>query len=279
MFMKSNDLEDNYRKRIRHNYSPIFYKKSAKFMHDIGLPKLLFDNIEVNGVENVKKVEDKQLFYVSNHLSMADFLVQGYVFWKEKLPIPRFIAGENLFHFPFGSFWKKCGAISINRDGNSNYLRVFKDEIQKYLLEGENLLDYAEGGRNYSGHGVKEFKTGLFGSLIDAVAKEKDIYVMPVNISYDKRIEERFLAKVEKNKNKRDENLKKGNKIIAGIYDKIYFGLDVFSYFARPFDSGRGSAYLKFGEPFRVKDFIKDIEEKKKFILAEKVRKDIESLA
>lgn len=272
-------LIEKYREKIRHNYSPSFYRKSAKLLHDIGLPKLLFDNICVEGVENVRKVEDKQLFYVSNHLSMADFLVQGYVFWKENLPVPRFIAGENLFHFPFGIFWKKCGAISIDRSGNRDYLRIFKEEIQKYLFEGESLLDYAEGGRNYSGNGIKEFKTGLFSSLIDAVEREKDIYVVPMNIRYDKRIEEKFLTKVQENKKKRDESLRKGHKLAAGFYDKIYFGLDVFSYFVRPFDSKKGNAYLKFGESFSAKDFVKALDEKKKFILAEKVRKDISELS
>ncbi|MDP3027745.1 MAG: 1-acyl-sn-glycerol-3-phosphate acyltransferase [Nanoarchaeota archaeon] len=268
-------LAEKYRKRIRHDYDMDFYKKVAETCDKLKVPNWLFNKIIIEGEDNVKEVKDKQLFYVSNHVSMADFLVQGYTFWKYNLPIPRFIAGENLFHFPFNVLWKKCGAISLDRAGNRDYKEIFKNEIEKYILEGENFLLYPEGGRNYLDNGVKEFKTGLLGILVDGVEKGRDIYIAPIKSSYDKRIEERFLHKVQKNKKKRDTCLKEGKKVKAKMYDNLYFWWDVFAYFARPFSREKGNAYLSFGKVFSVRDFLEDVDKQKKVALADAIRSKI----
>jgi len=160
-----------YRQRIRHNYSSNIYNSSVWIVDKLKVSKLHFDDIEVKGLENVQKVKDKQLFYVSNHKSLADFMLQGYLFWKEDLPIPRFIAGENLNKFPFGKFWKKCGAYYLDRDcvRNKEYMQVYDEEIKNGLRKGENLLVYAEGGRNYSGGGVMKLQSGTIGQVVDVV--------------------------------------------------------------------------------------------------------------
>jgi len=271
--MDCNDrLLKRYKERIKHRYSSDFYNKSAKACDRLNMPNLLFDDFVVKGRENVWSVKDKQLFYVSNHVSLADFLLQGYAFWKYNLPIPRFIAGENLFHFPFGYFWKRCGAISLDRNGNGEYMRIFKREVEEYLLEGENLLVYAEGGRNYRGRGVKRFKTGLFGVLLNAVDKGRDIYVVPIKVNYDKRIEEKFLSKIRDYKEKRDACLKKGQKNLSRAYDLCYFWTDIIAYFYRIMEREKGNAYLIFGKAFN------DFDKKKKHLLAERVREEIREL-
>ncbi len=283
---------EDYRKRIRHNYNESFYNNANKVVEFLRMPKWFFDDIKVKGIENVQAVQDKQLFYVSNHLCMADFLIQAHIFWKENLPSPRFIAGENLFRFPFNILWKKSGAISLDRNGDRLYKRVFKEEMENYFLNGENIMDYAEGGRNYEGDGLKDFKTGMLGLVLDAVEKGKDIYGIPIKMRYDKRIEEWALDKVKQNKNQRDELFRRrdkykseGKKLRSKICDlrgkskdRRYFGWDLAAYFVRPFVKDKGNAYLEFGKAFSIRDFLHDIDKQKKFILADRFKDDIISL-
>ena len=56
-----------YAERIRHRYSERFYNNTLKVIDFVRMPKWFFKDIVVRGVENVRKVEDKQLFYFANH--------------------------------------------------------------------------------------------------------------------------------------------------------------------------------------------------------------------
>ena len=163
---------EEYRKKIRHNYNPQFYDNANKIIKFLRMPKWFFGNIIVEGVENVNEVKDKQLIYMSNHVSLADFLVQGHVFWKYALPIPRILAGENLNRFLVGRFFKKCGAIFIDRNSkDKSYWRVEDEEIKNILSNKENLLIYPEGTRNDKLS--EKLKTGSLGQLIDFVFNDE----------------------------------------------------------------------------------------------------------
>ena len=270
--------EEKLRKQIRPDFDPVFFDRANKFVEFIHLPQLLFDGIKIGGIENLINVKDKQLFYVSNHVSMADFLVLPYVLWKNKLPIPSIIAGKNLFKFLFKTIWKKSGAIALDRKGGREYLEIFQEETKKALLNGISIVDFAEAGRNYSGIGLNKFKTGIFGMVSDIVEEGKDIYGVSVSLHYDKRPEQWALPYIQWCKKKRDENLKTGNKLRAEIYDYSYFAFDVAAYFVRPFVKEKGNGYLKFEETFSIKDFIKNIDNKKKFFLASKFQTQINHL-
>lgn len=267
--------DEGYRKRIRHQYSPKFFDNANKVVEFINMPKWFFKDIKIEGAEEIKKLKDKQILYVSNHISLADFLVQAHSFWKYDLPVPRFIGGENLFHFPFDIFWRKSGAMSLDRGGGLSYFNIFNEELNRCFLDGENILTYAEGGRNYNGEGLNAFKTGTFKSALEAVEKGRDIYGVPISVHYDKLVEGWVLPYVKYFKEKRDEHLKKGNKMLAGVCDNCYFASDVSAYFVRPFVKNKGNAYLKFGEPFSLKEFNQNINDQKKFKLAEKFKCDI----
>lgn len=261
--------QEKYLKRIRHNYDEVFFKRFVGESKRLGLMKFFFDKIEVGGIENVLKVKDRQIVYISNHVSLADFLVQGYVFGTRDLPVPRFIAGENLNHFPFGVLWKKCGAISIDRNMKyKSYWRAYAKEIERVLQGKENLLIYPEGGRSYSGKISNELKTGSLRKVIKW-AGEEGVWAIPTFIKYDKRIEEGFLEGIKKNKLKRDLHLERGKRydtegkffrasgeyLFAGVQDRMYFSKDVFAYFKRALSFNKGKVYLKFGEGFNLNKF------------------------
>ena len=291
------DKIESYRKRMEHKFDFTYYKNRALMLERFGVPKMLFDNIIAEGVENVREVGGKQLAFMSNHVSMADYLMQGYIFWKDKLPIPRFLAGENLNRLALGRFFRRCGAIFIDRNERDRlYWKVLDGYIKEVLSDNESLLIYPEGTRKDKDFSRK-LKTGAVGWVVDAVENGRDIYVVPTYACYDKRIEEAVIEKVRENKRRRDILLAKTNKLRkegkefradiaelrARFRDKLYFGLDLFPYFQRPFDKQKGNAYVIFGKPFSITDFFKkngDMESKKdkKKALAEKVGEEIERL-
>ena len=270
--------DKGYRERIRDWFDPCFYERFVGFCDRIGVPNWFFDSVKVEGLESVVEVKNKQLFYVSNHVSMADFLMQTYVFWKHKLPRPRFIAGENLNYFPLKHVWKKCGAISVDRkERDRDYWQVFQEEVKRCLRESKSLLDYPEGGRNYEGKGLKKFKTGIFGFVADIVKNGQEIWGVPIKSSYDRRVEEEVLDSVAKHKEKRDMHRRNGNPLRAKIHDLAYYHLDFFlAYPKRFFEKNKGNCYLEFGEPFPIRDYLETREGRDKVELAKKFREELE---
>jgi 1-acyl-sn-glycerol-3-phosphate acyltransferase len=266
----------DYQNRIRSSYDEKFAKNAIQFVDFIKLPSLFFKEISVTGLEQITNPEGKQLIYISNHVSLADFLVQAYVFSKNKIKMPKIVAGENLYHFPFNILWKKFGAMAVDRSQKSRaYWKTYDLEMMNYLNSGEHFLIYPEGGRSYENDGVKDFKKGSFGQITRAIESGQDLWMVPTFIKYDKRVEEKFLGKIKSAKEKRDACLLQGERLKAKLYDKAYFGWDVFAYFCRPFDCKKGNVNLAFGEPFSARDFLAGVLEQKKFGLMDKVRSEL----
>lgn len=279
------DKIKEYQRRMEHKYDPVYYKHRALVLHRLGVQNFLFDDIIVKGEENVRKVQDKQIVYASNHVSMADYLVQGYIFWRDSLPIPRFLAGENLDRFIFGNFFRRCGAMFIDRNEKDSLYWAYEDYyIRKILSNKENLWFCPEGTR--TDKLTAKLKTGTIGQLVEVVNEGRDMYIVPSFSSYNKRVEEWGLPKIRENKKLRDEllrearRLRKGGKNLragiadlrAKIRDKIYFNLDLAAYIVRPFEKEKGNAYVSFGEPFSVHDYTN------KFALAEKIQQELKVL-
>jgi len=298
LFQRESRVEE-YKKRIRHSYSSRVYNTASWIADKLNISCLLFNKVNVEGIENIRAVKNEQIFYVSNHLSLADFLVQGYIFYKESLPIPRFIAGENLNKFPFGKFWKKCGAYYLDRDSLNNleYMKVYDEEIKNGLRKRENLLVYVEGGRNYSGKGLMKIQSGAIGQVVDIVGEGNNIWAVPCFIDYDKRIEENVLEQVKKYKQELKQlkqNIKdfkkqgkKINEFITNLRfqrkDKFHFSWDVYAYIKRIFDNNKGEVYLNFGKAFSIKDFLEDVKnndkgKRKKLILTERIEYELKNL-
>lgn len=261
-----------YRRKIRHEFDPVYFNSRALISKRLHIDKWLFSGIKVEGLDNVAAVKDKQLFFVSNHKSLADFLVQPYVLWNNNLLIPRIIAGANLNKFPFKNLWKKCGAISLDRKLKKKlYLVAFYEEIKDILLANESLLDYAGGTRN-RGEGIEEFQTGVIHIVLDVAKTGKDIFAIPSFIDYDNIIEEDALKTVDKWKEKRDFYLEKGKNLKAKVYDYLSFYFDYLANIQRIFSKDKGNAYLRFGKAFPIGKFDKRS-------LVKKLRQDIIDLS
>jgi 1-acyl-sn-glycerol-3-phosphate acyltransferase len=273
------DKTFEYRKRIQHSFNAEYFESSIKWVDEYKLPQRLFDDYQISGLENTIKIRDKQVVYISNHISMSDFLIEAYFLWKEKLPFPRIIAGENLNYGFFRDFWKKCGAISVDRNAprtNREYWRTYDNYVSECLVSGENLLNYPEGGRNKK-EDLGKFKTGTFGQIVKATETGKDIFILPMHISYDKNPDHLFLDAAWAFKSKRDEALKKDKKLKVKIFNSVYFGLDFASYLYRILiERDKGACYLSFGQSFSVNDFLQSGGNKR--TLATKTRDEIMKL-
>jgi len=262
----------NYCEEIRPHFDFEYFNRSASMAKRLHVDKWLFKDIKVEGLENIEEVKDKQLFYVSNHRSLTDFLVQPYVLWGNKLPIPKIIAGANLFKFPIKNFLKKCGAISLDRTIKERlYLLAFCEVVKQGLLSGEGLLDYAEGTRN-RGEGVKKFKTGIIHLALDAAELGKDIYAIPCSVDYDNIVEKVALETVDMWKSKRDFHLSRKEKLKAKIYDHLGFYSDYLAYLPRVFSNNKGNVYLRFGKAFPINNFDKQT-------LAERLYTEVSNLS
>jgi 1-acyl-sn-glycerol-3-phosphate acyltransferase len=268
-----------YEKRIKPNYSQKFVDRFLKFADFLKIPSLFFHEITIQNLENLNKIKDKQKVYVSNHLSLADFLMQTYLLHKNDIKIPRFIAGENLFHFPFNITYKKFGAIAVDRNEKGHsYWRTYDKVIKEHLRKGDDFLVYPEGGRNYSGKGIKNFKTGTFKQILDIIEEGNEIYAVPIVMKYDKRIEDNFLEKTTKLKDKRDAYLESGCKIRAKIYDNLYFLSDISAFFGRFCDKDKGNTYMNIGEPFSINKSLETYNARAKYFLASELKKELEKM-
>jgi 1-acyl-sn-glycerol-3-phosphate acyltransferase len=253
-----------------------FYKRATNYFEK-RVKNKLFDDVIVEGKENIPGGHN---LYVSNHLSLADFLVQGAFFGKEGITPPRFIAGRNLNHFPFGYIWKKAGAISIDRNNRKpSYWKAYIKQLEHLVDTKQDILIYPEGGRSYDGKTKSELKTGSLKKIIQF--SDGNINIVPMFITYDNRIEEGNLNKVKHYKNSEAENLKiahhlkqEGFPFYALCYNlfakadgKKYFYYGLESYLKRPKEKNKGNAILRIGEPFLpAEDFESQIKLAWKFL-------------
>jgi len=256
-------------------YNPKFYKRATNYVEKI--QHKLFDNIIFEGKENIP---EGQKLYASNHVSLADFLVQGYFFGRENIEPPRFIAGRNLNHFPFGYIWSRCGAISIDRNNRKpSYWKGYIKTLENLIDTNKDILIYPEGGRSYDGKTKSELKTGSLKKIIKY--SDGNINIVPMFVSYDNRIEEGNLERVKYYKESEAENLRIANvlkkdkmiipsfmyNLFAKIDGKKYFYYGLESYMKRPKEKNKGNAYLRIGEPFLPgKDFESQIKLAWKFL-------------
>jgi 1-acyl-sn-glycerol-3-phosphate acyltransferase len=259
---------DNTTKKYtwRDEFDTSYFARAIKIIDRHGIPNLLFSDIKVSGLENVIK-EDGQKLYVSNHVSLSDFIVQAYIIWKQITQdykdFPRIVAGQNLFKWPFKNLWAKSGAIPIDRGNKSvSYLRAFNNHVLELIREGKSVLVYPDGGRAPYDDS-KEFKSMLFGQVLKAQRDESaDIQIVPMHIAYDNNPDLKYLRQAWTFKEKRDKLTREKRHVSAKLYDAAYFLTDEASYIHR-FVEGlldsptRGNCYLSFGKPYTVETHLK----------------------
>jgi glycerol-3-phosphate O-acyltransferase len=225
--------------------------------------KHIFDGIAVDqdNLEKLKKESEKApLIFVPTHKSHIDYLVLSYVLYHNNMACPHIAAGQNLSFWPMGTIFRGGGAFFMRRTfkGQKLYAKVFLEYIYKLLQEGFNIEFFLEGTRSRTGKTLSP-KTGLLSILLEAYENGAcpDMIFVPVNIGYDRIIEEAAYVHETEGGEKKAENLPaliKARKSLKSRYGKVY---------------------VNFNEPVSLNDFLsrtrmsltgKSFEEKRLFI-------------
>ncbi|ABW67795.1 1-acyl-sn-glycerol-3-phosphate acyltransferase [Desulfosudis oleivorans] len=206
--------------------------------------KHIFDGMAIDheNLNRLKQVSQQApLIFVPTHKSHLDYLVLSYVLYYNNIACPHIAAGKNLSFWPLGPIFRGGGAFFMRRTfkGQKLYSKVFFEYIYKILQEGFNVEFFLEGGRSRTGKMLSP-KTGLLSIILDAYAQGacSDLMFVPVNIGYDRIIEEASYIREIKGGEKKAENLPeliKARKSLKSRYGKVY---------------------VNFNEPLSLKEFL-----------------------
>ena len=179
--------------------------------------------------------------FIPNHRSHIDYLALSNILYTNGLSVPHVAAGINLSFWPLGAIFRRCGAFFIRRKFPKNeiYKKVFESYLRTLIKEGYSIEFFIEGGRTRTGR-LREPKLGMLGAIVRAMLDNvnRDLYIVPTSITYDKVVEEDAYLKEIKGEEKKKE----------GLLDLIKLR----RYLARRY----GKIYVNFGEPLSLRTFM-----------------------
>lgn len=220
-------------KEIAADYDPVFLRFWDWVMG--WTVKHLFDGLEVDqdGLKKVREAARKaNLVVVPCHKSHMDYMIMGYVFYRNYVYPPLTAAGVNLAFWPMGFLFRKSGAFFIRRDfrGSVLYPVIFSRYLQTILSEGYPIEFFIEGGRSRSGKMVLP-KPGFLSMLLEGqrAGACKDIAFIPVAISYERVMEEGAYLRELEGGEKRKESLwevLRSREVIRKKWGRIWVSFD-----------------------------------------------------
>ena len=229
---------------MKEGYDPNYAQRIYRAIEKKGGHKILFRELHVKGIENLRRDSGNKRLYLGNHLSNADALVIWYTFHKYRIKMPMMVAGANLnigLLKTAGLDFSRLGAFWADREkiGKKNRENIAEigEKVDKVLSDNNDLLAFPEGGRSYNGKLFEKYKTGIIKKVLQ---REKDIEIVPFAIDYSRRIEEDFFKYLEKVK-----EWKFGGK-------QLYIALDLLALTKEYFSKKTKEAYINFGRPTRL---------------------------
>lgn len=202
----------------------------------------LFERVEIHGLDRVVQAAKlNPLVLVPSHRSHFDYLLLSWVFYERHLVPPLVAAGENLSFWPLGPIFRRGGAYFLRRsfEGDRLYSTVFRSYVQQLLKDGVTQEFFIEGTRSRTGK-TQPPRLGMLGMILQAYARgvRRDAYIVPVNFTYERLVEERSMTDERRGVGKARESL-------LGLIR------------ARKLLSRRsGTAVLCFGEPISLAETI-----------------------
>ena len=223
----------DYVDEIAANYSPGLINIYSPIVGQ--LINIMFEDVVVDQemLNRVKNMSTKgPVIFIPCHKSHIDYLILSYLLYQNDMPCPHVAAGKNLSFWPLGPFFRSGGAFFLRRTfrGAPLYSKVFNAYLYKLLADGFNIEFFIEGGRSRTGKLITP-KLGMLSMLLDAYKKGacEDLIFAPVNIGYDRVLEERaYVGELEGGK-KEPENLSqviRARKFLKKKYGKIYIKFD-----------------------------------------------------
>ena len=202
-----------------------------------------YDGVHVNNLEEIKQLsKDNSLVYVPCHRSHIDYCALSYLLYKEGLMVPQIPAGNNLNQPILGKVLKSGGAIFMRRSFNNPlYSTVFFQHIRNLMRRGSSIEFFPEGGRSRSGLTLSA-RPGLISMILRSFSglNSRDVKVVPIYIGYEKILEGKSYLSELSGKSKKGESLLDPFKVL------------------KDFNNYLGNAYVNFGKPIDLKDFLSD---------------------
>ncbi len=187
--------------------------------------------------------KDAPVVLVPAHRSHMDYLAISYLFYTHGLIPPHIAAGINLSFWPLGHIFRRCGAFFLRRSfrGKPLYAECFEAYIRKLIKEGYWIEFFIEGGRSRTGKCLPP-KLGLLSDIVAAVTSgaTRDLNIVPVSIGYERIMEEGAYSRELDGGEKTAENLTellRSSKALRARY---------------------GHLYLRFGEPLRLMEYVRE---------------------
>jgi glycerol-3-phosphate O-acyltransferase len=181
------------------------------------------------------------LVFLPNHRSYLDPLVLRWVLEHYGFPPNNTLGGANLKLWPLSEIGKRNGIVFIRREFRDDHLyrAVLKAYLAHLMAEKRNLEWYIEGGRTRTGK-LRPPRYGILSYVIDAFAAHPgtDVHIVPTSIIYDQQHEVAAISAEEAGGTKAPESL-------SWLYG-----------FARSQSRRLGRAYLRFGQPLSLDDYI-----------------------
>ncbi|HLG20389.1 MAG TPA: 1-acyl-sn-glycerol-3-phosphate acyltransferase [Bdellovibrionota bacterium] len=197
--------------------------------------------IEPNGLERLKRVaRNYPVVLVPSHKSHVDYLLLSAVFYENDLRTPHVASGDNLTFWPMGAIFRKNGAFFIRRTigGDLLYARLLGLYVRWLIRAGYTQEFFIEGGRSRTGKLIFP-KHGLLAMQVDAYLSgaNRDLYVVPISITYDQVLEEGSYRAELSGKEKERESF------WALVRSRRFLG------------RRHGSVYVRFSEPISLRKY------------------------
>ncbi|MBP6218867.1 MAG: glycerol-3-phosphate 1-O-acyltransferase PlsB [Oligoflexales bacterium] len=204
----------------------------------------IFQGLEIRDGEKIRKLaENYNLVYLPCHRSHMDYLLVGSVLYTIGLMPPHTAAGHNLSFWPAGPIIRRGGGFFIRRSfaGNRLYQLVFSEYVRFLIENAFPVCFYMEGGRSRTGHLLPP-KTGMLSMVVHSFQKnvnnQKPLLLVPMSISYDRLMEAKNYVLELRGKAKKSESF--AQMLRARSIFKAHLG----------------KAYISFGEPLDLKNFL-----------------------
>ena len=203
----------------------------------------IFTAIEVRRSPALAEVaRTQELIYLPCHRSHIDYLILSYVLYREGLMVPHFGSGDNLDFLIVGTLFRKSGAFFLRRKfrGNRLYTTLFSEYMHYLVSKGYPLCFFPEGTRSRNGL-LLEPKTGMLAMIAQSYQRDdyRKISLVPVYIGYDCLLEARSFGSemrgTSKQKNESLMQMFRARKVLSSSF---------------------GKAYVSFGEPLSLGDYL-----------------------
>ena len=229
--------------------------------------------VDLEGLEKARPVlNGNPVILVPSHKSHLDYLLLSSIFHENHITPPFIAAGANLSFWPFGYIFRKIGAFFIRRSIGRDilYFKLLSKYMSMLIKVKAKQEFFIEGGRSRNGK-IQSPKLGLLTLQIDAFLEQEaeDLYFLPIAITYDRILEENAYC----------DEIIGGKKVKESLLEVVKS--------VKVLKSTYGSAFIKFGTPISLKEYLNKTESqrlnpklKKKLIkdLASTIVKNINSM-